>query len=104
MTEPQLTRKIIRALRKIGGRYIQVIKVHGSPYQQRGIADILVCYCGHFIALEVKRPGKERNLSAYQEAFLANVAEAGGASALVTSVTQAIKLIRDTKKKGRQYV
>lgn len=29
-------------------------KIHGGPYQDAGTPDILVCYKGHFVAVEAK--------------------------------------------------
>ncbi len=48
---------------------------------KRGVSDILACYKGHFLAIEVKSPADR--LSEDQESFLSNVASAGGHSFVV---------------------
>lgn len=35
-------------------REIYALNIHGGPFQERGISDILMCYEGKFIALELK--------------------------------------------------
>jgi len=32
-------------------------KIHGGPFQSRGIPDIIGCHRGRFISIEVKEPG-----------------------------------------------
>lgn len=34
-------------------------KIHGGPFQSRGVPDILGCHRGRFVSIEVKRPGEE---------------------------------------------
>ena len=55
-------------------------RLNSSP----GCSDILACYRGSYIALEVKRPGKKATPK--QAGFLAAVRRAGGVGAVVTSV------------------
>lgn len=33
-----------------------MVKVHGGPYQDKGTPDLLACYKGFFVAIEVKTP------------------------------------------------
>lgn len=63
---------------KAGGRFI---RFNGTP----GCSDILACYRGRFLALEVKRDGGSK-ATPEQEAFLAAVRAAGGVGAVVRSV------------------
>lgn len=44
----QNTKKLIRSR---GG---WVVKIHGGPYQDAGTPDLLACYKGRFISIEVK--------------------------------------------------
>jgi len=55
MSEKTIETKIKNNL-KAGG--IWFIKVHGSQYQQPGVPDLICCYRGMFLAIEVKQPGK----------------------------------------------
>ena len=34
---------------------IWFLKIHGNSFQTSGVPDLLVCFCGYFIAIEVKR-------------------------------------------------
>ena len=61
-----------------------VMKVHGSPYQRPGVPDLLVCYRGRFLGLEVKQPGK--HLSKLQAHEIDAIHEAGGMAERVESV------------------
>lgn len=62
---------------KTEGRFF---RLNSSP----GCSDILCCFAGKYIALEVKRPGKKA--TAAQESFLAAVRRAGGVGEVVTCV------------------
>jgi len=64
-----------------------------------GIADILVCYQGRFIAIEVKRD-KYTKPDPLQVEFLNDVIEAGG-QAIVTDNINDVKLILEYDVFGR---
>lgn len=81
--ESTLQRRAISLLRQQGA---YVFKVVGSPMQQRGTPDLLVCYKGRFIALEIKVPGAK--LDKLQEYEMAKIREAGGAAARVESIEE----------------
>jgi hypothetical protein len=59
--------------------------------RKKGCSDLLVCYHGYFLALEVKRPGKPPTLD--QSIFLARVKAAGGIGAVVESVKDAVAVL-----------
>lgn len=92
MTEAVLVKKIIKALKK---KYPKDVfyKVHGGPYQERGIPDILGCHRGRFIGIEVKTPENKKGLTKYQERQLHLIFEAGGYATSVTSVKEALQKI-----------
>ena len=71
---------------KTGDRFF---RLNSSP----GCSDILCCYRGAYIALEVKRPGKKATPK--QEGFLAAVRKAGGIGAVVTSVGDVERILDD---------
>lgn len=71
------------------------IKIHGGPYQQAGIPDILVCINGNFLGLEVKVPARKNNVTKLQEKTLQDIRDAGGVAAVVTSVEEAIEVIEE---------
>lgn len=53
MTENELQTRVLKRLRRWNGYWINV---HGGPYQQPGVSDILGCLDGRFIAVELKSP------------------------------------------------
>ncbi len=73
MKESALQRKVIQELRAQG---CYVFKVVGGPAQQRGTADLLICAGGHFVAIELKVPGKKAD--PLQLIELQKVRNAGG--------------------------
>ena len=85
----QLTTEIIHELYRSGafawrasstGIYDKTIGTYRTA-PKKGVSDILACFKGHLIAIEVKI-GKDR-LSPEQTGFLANVMRAGGEAAVV---------------------
>lgn len=60
-------------------------KVYGSVFQKVGIPDIVGCYKGKFIAIEVKAPGKENNLTKIQETCINKIKLAGGLAFMSSS-------------------
>ena len=81
MKESALQRQIIAYLR---GQGAYVFKVVGSPLQQRGTPDLLVCWQGKFIALEIKAPGEKATL--LQDHEIHKIREAGGQGLVVQSI------------------
>jgi hypothetical protein len=63
------------------------VKLNSEP----GCSDLLACYRGRFVALEVKRPGKKATPE--QESFLAAVEAAGGLAAVVTGIEDVQQLL-----------
>jgi hypothetical protein len=63
------------------------VKLNSEP----GCSDLLACYRGRFVALEVKKPGK--HATPIQESFLAGVRAAGGLAAVVTSIEDVQQLL-----------
>ena len=53
-----------------------------------GIPDILCCWRGRFIGIEVKAPGKLRNVSELQKQQIASIQAAGGIAMAADDVEQ----------------
>lgn len=71
------------------------MKIHGgdNPYQAVGIPDILACYRGYFLGLEVKLRGND--VSPKQEAHLRRIRTAGGFGVTVWGpAAEAVKAVR----------
>lgn len=76
-------------------------KVHGSKFMEPGISDIISCVNGHFVGIEVKRPGAKREQSEQQKVHERNVIKSGGIYILadcLEDVTNVIEpLLKETK-------
>ena len=68
------------------------IKIHGSPFQPSGTADLLGCVEGLFFALEVKMPGEEP--SELQKDSLREIRRAGGIAECVETEEEAVAIVR----------
>jgi len=75
-----------------------VLKVHGHLGQRPGVPDILACYRGHFLALEVKRP--RCRPSRHQETEIAAILAAGGQAAVVSDLEAVEAILREIDRDG----
>ena len=87
--EQRIQRQIIRHLRGLGA---WVFNVHGSPYQQAGVPDLLVGYKGQLYAMEVKRPGQR--LSAIQAKVIEEIRASGCVAGRVESIEEAEEMLK----------
>jgi hypothetical protein len=78
--------KAIKDVLKHSGAF--PIKIAGGPFQH-DISDLLVCFEGKFVSIEVKRPGGK--LTDGQERFLHNVRAAGGIAFVAHSVDDVVR-------------
>ena len=85
MKESLVQAKIIKYLQN---RHAYVVKVITAS--KAGVADLLVCYKGLFIAIEVKAPGKLGTQSELQKANATMVRASGGVSLLVDNLQDVI--------------
>jgi hypothetical protein len=91
--ESLLVKKIKSTLEgKYGGLWI---KIHGGRYQQNGIPDLIGCFEGYFIGLEVKVPERRNTVTKLQQQTLDEIDKAKGVSAVVTSVEEAEELMQE---------
>ena len=63
---------------------------------EEGCSDLLCCYRGFFVALEVKRPGKKP--TAKQSGFLGEVEKASGIAAVVTSIDDVREILDNLER------
>ncbi len=91
MAQPEklIVNKIKKALQERGA---WVTKTHGSPHLA-GLPDIIACYRGRFVGLEVKTPETRKNVSARQAAILKQIYAAGGWDGVVCSVDAALNIL-----------
>ncbi len=87
-SEKAIVNSIMRYLEKLPGCY--VVKTHGSIYSA-GQPDLLGCYQGRTLALEVKRPGGKP--TPLQLAVLKKWEAAGAIAAVVHSVEEVKEIL-----------
>ena len=80
MTENQIKTKLMAWLKTIPK--CKSFRVEQRPGMGRGVSDILICYRGIFMAVEVKLQGKKP--TALQRKFLDDVVKAGGRAIVIT--------------------
>ena len=90
MRESSLTRSILKALQRRGGFWF---KVHGRPGQRRGIPDIIGCYKGRFMGLELKVPDRRDKVTELQKQVLEEISQAGGIGQVVTSRGEVLQVL-----------
>ena len=82
-----LERDIVAAIKKYLaslGSDVFFWKEHGGPYGTSGVPDIICCYKGRFLGLEVKLPSGR--LTALQKRAIEKINRAGGIARRVESV------------------
>ena len=94
--ESKLVDKILRKLRKRRKSYW--VKLHGGMFQTVGLPDIVGCYKGKFVAIEVKVPGKENTLTKRQRLILKRIADAGGRAGMATNEKEALLICQGKVK------
>jgi Holliday junction resolvase-like predicted endonuclease len=78
---------------------IYFFKVHGSKFMEPGIADIIACVDGHFVGIEVKRPGAKNEQSAQQKVHERNLIKSGGTYLLVDDLQEVVDYVEHRTKK-----
>ena len=79
MAESKIQAKIIKHLEKAGCHVIKLVAASHA-----GNPDIITCFHGIFIGIEVKQPGKDATL--LQKAKIAAIRKAGGIAFVARSV------------------
>ena len=95
-TEAQITIQIRELLRARGVFHWKAWQ--GPMSQPKGVADILGCYQGRFLAIEVKSPGRQPTPD--QAWFLGEVARANGIAFVAHSVEEVVEGLGLEKTKG----
>lgn len=96
--EAKLSRKIKDKLNEQGGWFF---KVHGSALMMAGLPDLIGCWRGRFIGLEVKMPDKRDNTSVRQDYVHSLILKAGGVVAVVCSPEEALEVVRTVDREMR---
>lgn len=88
MSEKQIENKIKNYLRE---NNIYYFKHHGNKFSRVGVPDIICCYNGKFLALEVKN--KTGKLSKLQEYNIEEIKNSGGHAYVVRSLEEVEDII-----------
>lgn len=88
-SEQTIQSEILKYLKSVGAYTIKV-----SAATKAGIPDIICCYKGRFIAIEVKRPETKNNVSPLQVANITMIINAQG-EALVAWDKEMVKTFID---------
>lgn len=76
--EYRVVQNMKKLIRSRGG---WCVKIHGGPYQDTGTPDILACYKGRFIAIEVKT---SRGVTRPEQKITQRAITGSGGYALIT--------------------
>lgn len=90
MRESEIQKKILDYLKSIGVYSVKVIQA-----SKAGVPDIIGCYRGKFIAIEVKTPKTRNNTSELQKLNLDWIIESGGKSCVAWDLDGVIRFIKD---------
>lgn len=81
MPESKIVKEILAYLKNLDGCFAW--KEHGGMYGTAGLPDIICCYKGKFIGIEVKKLGEK--LTRLQEITLRDIENAGGITVVAHS-------------------
>lgn len=68
-------------------------KIHGGPTMMAGLPDLVICYRGQFIGMEIKVPDPSSQPSVIQRRRIKEIREAGGRAYVVRSVASAVRIL-----------
>ena len=100
MLEKDVVAAIKRYLASLGSD-VFFWKEHGGAYSTAGIPDIICCYKGRFLGMEVKLPNGK--LTVLQQRALEKIDRAGGIARRVESVTEAQAMIRQADRERSDH-
>ncbi len=90
MRESQLVTQIKNYLRSKGA-YCE--KIFGGGYQSAGIPDLIACYNGQFIAIEVKSPTGKGRASDIQKLKIKDIRSSGGIALITDNLEEVVSII-----------
>jgi len=90
VNEQAYQKKITTYLESKGAYVVKVVAA-----SKKGVPDVLACYKGHFIAIEVKTPLTRHNTTKLQDYNLARVREADGYAIVAVDVDDVQDIIEE---------
>ena len=100
MLEKDIVAAILRLLKKTPACFAW--KEHGGMYGTAGIPDIVCCYKGRFLGLEVKQPSGR--MTELQKQTIDKINAAGGIALRVDSVAEVKSLIETLDSKTKEVI
>ena len=88
MKEQDFQSKIVKYLEAQGAYVVKVVAA-----SKKGVPDVLCCYKGKFLAIEVKTPTTRANVSELQDYNLRKVDEAGGWSGVAVDIADILPML-----------
>lgn len=70
-----------------------IFKIHGGPTMMAGLPDLIMCYRGQFVAMEIKVPDPSSQPSTIQRRRIKEIRDAGGHAYVVRSVESAVRVL-----------
>ena len=99
-----LERDVVAAIKKYLaslGSDVFFWKEHGGPYGTSGVPDVICCYKGRFLGLEVKLP--TGTLTELQKRTIEKINRAGGIASRVESVADVQKIIAQVDEEKNHH-
>jgi hypothetical protein len=87
-----LKNQVLKYCRSRGGWWRAI---PASPWGNAGLPDIIGCYRGYFIGIEVKHPNGQGKIRRAQELTLHQIFEADGLGVIVDSLDQVVNLLNN---------
>jgi len=87
--------KVLEYLKTVVGGYW--VKIHVSSFQTKGEPDLIGCYKGRFIAIELKRPDGKGKHAKLQQYKLSKIRENGGVGIFNANLEELKELFADDK-------
>ncbi len=97
MKEQNFQSKIVKYLESEGAYVVKVVKAN-----KNGVPDIVACYKGYFLAIEVKTPTTRANTSPLQDYNLKLIASAGGIALVAVDVADIVGVIRHIQRRANE--
>lgn len=100
MKEQDYQSKILKYLNSVGAYTIKVVSAG-----KKGVPDIVACYRGTFIGIEVKTPTTRNNLSELQKINLSSISDAYGIAVCAVEIDEIKEVIMTIDKdKSNMYL
>jgi len=83
--------KVKVAIRKwLAAQGIYYYSAAAGPFSVHGVPDIMCCARGRMVGIEVKAPGKEKNVTPNQQLHIKLINQAGGVAFVASSLDTVI--------------